>query len=185
MIHEEWEHRHKRWIQASRHLASEEDPWISSAILDLSWAEHIILALENEVTRTLRRPQDTASLNNTPTFSEYRAHSKLWIMGLYEVCRVLLKDLKMPVATPLEPLFEKLYAIRIPFAKHEVRGRTETYFPEPCMPLFGYELGWMVKDYKHKRVPQGSSSGTYVNFYVGRRALADEFLHSIEKNRSD
>lgn len=186
MIPNEWEARHKLWEQASILLASEEDPWITSAILDLSWAERSILMIEKEVAEALgpfqvkapveRSSQVREHLDKAPIFCECRAHSKLWIMGLYEVCRLIRKK-----RDPLKPLFDELEAARMPFAKHEVRKKEEKYFPELCFPLWGNELGWMVKDYKHQNIPKGEAfARTHANFYVSRRNFADRFLRVSE-----
>ncbi len=186
MIPNDWQGRHALWLQASDLLACEEDPSIRSAILDLSWAERSILAIERDVAEVLspfqkkppieRTPQAREHLEKTPTFCECRAHSKLWIMGLYEVCRVMLNERNISAAAPLASLFEALKAIRMPFAKHEVRGKKERYFPEPSAPLWGYELGWMVKDYKYDGISPDAQAGTFANFYVSRRSFADRFL---------
>lgn len=191
MIPNDWQDRHALWLQASDLLACEEDPSIRSAILDLSWAERSILAIERDVAEDLRPfqmkgPVERSSqarehLEKTPTFCECRAHSKLWIMGLYEVCRVIRKKQE-----PLKPLFDELEAVRIPFAKHEVRkiplGKHEggkrvlPHFPDLCIPLWGYELGWMVKDYKYDGISPDAQAGTFANFYASRRSFADRFL---------
>lgn len=196
MIPNDWEDRHVLWVQASDLLACEEDPWIPSAILDLSWAERSILVIEKEVAEVLRpfqkKPpiertsQAMDGLEKSSAFYECRALSKLWIMGLYEVCRVMIRDVELPAAKPLELLFDELDAVRMPFAKHEVRkiplGKHEggkrvlPHFPDLCIPLWGCELGWMVKDYKHDCVSPDAPAGTYANFYVSRRGFADEFL---------
>ncbi|WP_075625255.1 hypothetical protein [Novacetimonas hansenii] len=39
-----------------------------------------------------RTPQAKGGLKKKPAFTECHALSKLWIMGLYEVCRVMLRD---------------------------------------------------------------------------------------------
>ncbi|ASC05194.1 hypothetical protein [Acetobacter pasteurianus] len=189
MIPNEWEARHKLWEQASVLLASEEDPWISSAILDLSWAERSILAIEKDVAEVLRPFQKKAPIERSsqarehlekmPEFCECRAHSKLWIMGLYEVCRVMLNERKLSAADPLKSLFEELKAVRMPFAKHEVRGKKERYFPEPCTPLWGYELGWMVKDYKHNLIPPDAPAGLSAHSYMSRRYFSDKFFQCL------
>ena len=186
MIPNDWQDRHKLWEQVSVLLSSEEDPWISSAILDLSWAERSILAIEKDVAEVLRPFQKKAPierssqamcvLEKSPSFYECRALSKLWIMALYEVCRVMINDVKLPAAKPLELLFDELDAVRMPFAKHVVRRRDEQYFPEPCFPLLGNELGWMVKDYKYDGISPDAQAGTFANFYVSRRSFADRFL---------
>ncbi|MGO2958377.1 MAG: hypothetical protein ACTIDN_04990 [Acetobacter sp.] len=196
MIPNEWDNRHKLWERASVFLASDKDPWISSAILDLSWAERSIIAVEKDVATILRpfqkkppierSPQAVSDLEKMPAFSECRAHSKLWIMGLYEVCRVIIQDVKLPAAEPLKPLFDELAAVRVPFAKHEVRkipvGKHEDgkrvlpHFPDLCIPLWGYELGWMVKDYKYDGISPDAPAGTFANFYVSRLNFADKFL---------
>ncbi|MFT9459477.1 MAG: hypothetical protein ABF611_07985 [Acetobacter orientalis] len=199
MIPNDWEDRHALWVQASDLLACEEDPWIPSAILDLSWAERSILVIEKEVAEVLRpfqkKPpiertsQAMGDLEKSSAFSECRALSKLWIMGLYEVCRVMLKDVKLRAADPLKSLFDELAAVRMPFAKHEVRKilkckhedgkRALPHFPEPCIPLWGYELGWMVKDYNYDDISPDAPAGTYANFYVSRRCFSNKFLHSL------
>lgn len=186
MIPNDWEDRHALWVQVSDLLACEEDPSIRSAILDLSWSERSILVIEKEVAEVLRPFQKKPPIERTSqvmddlekssAFYECRALSKLWIMGLYEVCRVMLNERKLPDAAPLKPLLDELRAVRVPFAKHEVKGKKERYFPEPCTPLWGCELGWMVKDYKHDCVSPDPPAGTYANFYVSRRDFADEFL---------
>lgn len=181
MTPDEWDYRHVRWVKASNQLAPKEDPWLVVAIQDLAWVERNLITQESEVSRALRAGESMKGLQPNTIFSEYQAHSKLWIMGLYEACRVMINDRNIPEAPSLKPLFEKLEAIRIPFAKHEPRKtRGEIYFPTPCTPLFGYELGWMVKDYKHKLVPSDAPKGAHVNFYASRRQLADEFLHSVD-----
>lgn len=196
MIPNDWQDRHALWVRVSDLLACEEDPSIRSAILDLSWAERSILTIERDVAEVLRpfqlkppierTPQARDDLEKTPAFRECRALSKLWIMGLYEVCRVMLNDVKLPAATPLEPLFDELDAVRMPFAKHEVRkipqGKHEDgkrvlpHFPDLCIPLWEYELGWMVKDYKHNTISPEAQAGTYAHFYASRRNFADKFL---------
>lgn len=196
MIPNDWDGRHALWRKASGLLVSEEDPWIPSAILDLSWAERSILVIEKEVAEVLRpfqkKPpiertsQAMGDLEKSPAFCECRALSKLWIMALYEVCRVMIRDVKLPAAKPLEILFDELDAVRMPFAKHEVRkiplGKHEggkrvlPHFPDLCIPLWGYELGWMVKDYKYDGISPDAPAGTFANFYVSRRSFADRFL---------
>jgi hypothetical protein len=192
MIPNDWQDRHALWVQASDLLACEEDPSIRSAILDLSWAERSILAIERDVAEVLRpfqkkslierMPQARDDLEKKPAFIECRALSKLWIMGLYEVCRVMLNDIELPAAAPLKSLFDELEAVRMPFAKHQVRkiskGKHEDgkrvlpHSPCPCIPLWGYELGWMVKDYNY----DGVSPDAYANFYASRRVFADKLL---------
>lgn len=196
MIPNDWDGRHALWRKASGLLVSEEDPWIPSAILDLSWAERSFLVIEKEVAEVLRpfqkKPpiertsQAMDDLEKSPAFCECRAMSKLWIMALYEVCRVMIRDAKLPAAKPLEILFDELDAVRMPFAKHEVRkiplGKHEggkrvlPHFPDLCIPLWGYELGWMVKDYKYDGISPDAPAGTFANFYVSRRSFADRFL---------
>lgn len=196
MIPNDWDGRHALWRKASELLVSEEDPWIPSAILDLSWAERSILVIEKEVAEVLRpfqkkppierTPQAMGDLEQSPAFYECRALSKLWIMALYEVCRVMIEDVKLPAADPLKPLFDELAAVRMPFAKHEVRkiplGKHEggkrvlPHFPDLCIPLWGCELGWMVKDYKYDGISPDAPAGTFANFYVSRRSFADRFL---------
>jgi len=181
MTADAWDRRYKRWVAASHVLAPSEDPWVVIAVQDLAITERYLLSIEEQVSADLRQGMMLREGQPNIRFSECQAHSKLWIMGLYEICRLLINDRKIGKSDCLRSVFDQLEAIRMPLAKHAPRKTTkEVHYPTPCVPLFGHELGWMVKDYKYKDMPSDVPEGTYAGRYISRRQISDLFLHSVD-----
>ena len=81
---------------------------------------------------------DAAKLQHAMLLSDCSALSVFWICGLYEAIRNV-REAKMPQFIPLADLFKKLEIIRMPLAKHEVKGapgyRDKFHYPKPYFSL--------------------------------------------------
>ena len=101
--------------------------------------------------------------------------SNYWILGLYELLRKLKVTLGREFA-PLATLFHDVEIIRMPLAKHEVKGapgyRRVWHYPTLISEHQTGRVGWSVFD---------PTQGMMINLF--RPELADRFLNTLNTMR--
>lgn len=161
----EFQKRQPLWNRCSERLLCNGDPYIPLSVENLGIAERMLLQMEADLKSETRKPVRDALL------SECSAHSILWVFGLYEVLRKV-REMKMAQHGQLGKLFQKLEVIRMPLAKHEVKGapqyRNKLYYPTSVWSPENGWVGWDVFD------PLSEMNQTFF-----RTGLANEFLSLI------
>ncbi|MGY8681266.1 hypothetical protein Q2941_26260 [Bradyrhizobium sp. UFLA05-153] len=161
----DFDQRRKLWIYASLWLNDTEAPYASLSLQTLGYAERLILDMEG---RLAVLAKDHASKKARDfLLSECSAHSVLWVFGLYEVLRTVRAS-RTPKFSPLASVFQKLEALRMPLAKHEVKsyhGTAPSHYPTSCWDIDSGQVGWTFYD------PRLAAMRT-----LTRTSLSDEFL---------
>jgi len=162
--------RYQEWASASRYVG-EASVFAIDAVNGLGLIDEQLVGKEAEV---MVQFQGISGPIDTPISLELRTLSHLWVLGAYEVVRVLSnwtrRDATIsfgalsPQLVELKHRFERL---RIPLAKQEVARRhkdTDSPFAFPIL-LAGYGVAWRVSD----------------TTIISRRELADGFLVLLKK----
>jgi hypothetical protein len=157
--------RSSLWMVSAGKLVTDEAPYLYLAIENLMFAEYSVLQMEKTLAR---QAENSSDFHDAFLLKECTAHSILWLLGLYEITRVLkhAKWLRFP---SLESLHKKLHVVRIPLAKHEVSNapgyRSKSHYPTSVwIPETG-KVGWQAFN---------PNTGTTEVYF--RTELADEFL---------
>jgi hypothetical protein len=154
--------RTEAWAASARNLVSQSLPYLNLAVERLMFAERPILQMEER----LAHREGAATVPDEPLLlMECSSLSILWACGLYEVTR-LMKASRNPKSSSIADLHKKLASLRMPLAKHEVKGRPHlSHYPTSVWEPESGTVGWSVYN------PDTDS------FEVHHRArLADEFL---------
>jgi hypothetical protein len=168
--------RKELWIRSSVWLSTNEGPFVTLSIQDLGYAERLLLAMEERIATIAN--DLSARDERERLLMECRAHSILWIFGLYEVVRVAMRS--NPSKSPhLKELFAKLGVLRMPLAKHEVKSLTKRELKEK-----GIERGEIRTHHPsgHWYPDTGQVGWRVFNPHLGklqdftRTELANEFL---------
>ena len=159
--------RIQQWVDCGRVWAGNERPFLLLDIQMLGHAEAPLLGFEGVLAEMLC---DEAEIENTSIFmTQCFALSTYWMFGLYEVIRKLKISRSVEDFYPLSYLFEDIEIIRMPLAKHEVKGapryRNKFHYPTPIRETGTGRVGWSVFD------PRAEAMVT-----VFRPDLADRFL---------
>ena len=143
------------------------------SIQDLGRVDRWILEMESALRSTFppvhsETVDDAAKLRHAMLLSDCSALSVFWACGLYEAIRNV-RDAKMPQFVPLIDLFRKLEIIRMPLAKHEMKGapgyREKFHYPQTLFfPSTGW-VGWKV-----------FNPLTETEEHVARTDIANQFL---------
>ena len=162
----EYRNRKRLWINSSLWLGVNEVFYAALSIQNLGYAERMLLEME---TRLRVLASDHAGRKERDRIlMECSAHSGLWVFGLYEVLRVL-KESGTPKFASLKDLFQKLEALRMPLAKHEVKrvkgSAQSSHYPTGAWDPETGRVGWNFHD------PHSNSFRI-----LTRTNLADEFL---------
>jgi hypothetical protein len=137
--------RKELWIRSGLWLSCNEGPSVTLSVGDLNYAERLLLDLEKRIAviaddRARRTELESLTM-------ECAAHSTLWVFGLYEIVRVV-KDTNPAKFDGLKGLFEKLEILRMPLAKHEVKGtpkyRNIPHYPSRFWLPESGSVGWWV-----------------------------------------
>jgi hypothetical protein len=164
-IPSEYEQRAKRWLDAAANLVSHNLPFISISIENLMYAEIPILDLEDKLTR---RHNAVPHPSEPLLLIECSSLSLLWICGLYEVTRILNRS---SAKTVFSNIHHRLAALRMPLAKHEVKGQdNQPHHPTSIWDPDTGHVGWSAYDPRTKKMESYS-----------RTQLADEFLTMAKK----
>ena len=137
--------RKELWARSGLWLGSKEGPSVTLSVETLSYAERLLLEWEKRIAAIA---DDRASRTELESLlMECAAHSILWVLGLYEIVRVVKHD-NPDKFDRLKELFEKLEILRMPLAKHEVK-RTPKYRNIPHYPSGFWspesgQVGWWV-----------------------------------------
>src|SRR5271157_5402897 len=112
--------RKELWIRSALWLNFNEGPFIALSVQDLGYAERWLLEMEERIASVANAGGSSAEHENL--IMECSAHSKLWILGLYEIVRLVRETnpLKFEI---LKELFHELEILRMPLAKHEVKNQ--------------------------------------------------------------
>jgi hypothetical protein len=162
----EYKKRKRLWINSSLWLGVNELFFVALSIQNLGYAERALLEMEERLRTSFnaqapRKERDFLHM-------ECAAHSSLWVLGLYEVLRVL-KQSETPKFEPLRDLFSKLEILRMPLAKHEVKhikGNAHVqHYPTGAWEVETGRAGWSFHD------PHSNKFRV-----LTRTGLADEFL---------
>lgn len=165
----DFEARFPLWIQASRKLAFKDDPWLIVDLQQLGMTERLLLVFEEEALKLEQR--NPGAGDNSLAVTITLAHSRLWLLGFYEVLRTYRQRVGKEAAEfcAISAVFHHLELVRMPLAKHEPKGKSDVFYPLPLIrPDKGW-VGWQVFDPK-----------TGKRLTVIRRELADEFLTAME-----
>jgi hypothetical protein len=154
--------RAEAWAASARNLVSQSLPYLNLAVERLMFAEQPILQMED---RLAHREGATSVPDEPLLLMECSSLSILWALGLYEVTR-LMKPSHNPKWALIANLHKKLASLRMPLAKHEVKGKSRlSHYPTSVWEPETGTVGWSVYD------PDTDS------FEVHHRTrLADEFL---------
>ncbi len=130
------------------------------AVENLMFAELPILDMEVK----LAHEEGEDPLPDEPLFlMECSSLSLLWVCGLYEVTRLLSHS---SAKAAFSDLHDKLAVLRMPLAKHEVRGKgSQPHHPTSAWCPDTGHVGWSAHNPKTKKM----------ELYF-RTELADEFL---------
>lgn len=129
------------------------------SVFDLGYAERRLLQMEQQIGTTGEEAE------RQELTMECFAHSKLWIFGLYEIVRVVKQSNPAKFAA-LKSIFYDLAVLRMPLAKHEVKGSGEKqHYPSVLWFPDLRRVGWHVLD------PANNVSRT-----LTRTGIANEFL---------
>lgn len=142
----DYKSRQPLWTKSSFSLGCNDDPFIMLSVQNLGYAEKILLQMETTLAQNLGTTENEKIVQGL-LITECSAHSILWIYGLYEAIRNV-REMKMAQFEPLKTLFQKLEIVRMPLAKHEVKGtpqyRNKFHYPTSLWsPENGY-VGWHV-----------------------------------------
>jgi hypothetical protein len=164
-----------RWIAASRKLGAHSEPLITVDLQQLGITERLILQFEKEA---LALEQKEPGMGTPPPLlMAALAHSRLWILGFYEVLRTYRQRVGRNSTEfgPLSEVFRHLETARMPLAKHEAKGISGTlFYPQPIMKRDVGWVGWLVFEPK-----------TGEPLEIFRTALANEFLKAVETATTD
>lgn len=153
--------RRELWLRSGVWLAVNQGPLVSPSVFDLGHAERSLLEMEERIASTAR---DRTCRTRGDLIDECFAHSKLWVFGLYEIVRVVKATNRTKFAA-LKTVFHDLEILRMPLAKHEVKGSPTPHYPTGLWSAETGRVGWHVFD------PEIKAMKT-----VTRRGVADEFL---------
>ena len=158
--------RKELWIRSSVWATLNQGPFITVSVQDLGYAERLILHLEERIAAIVRADGPRAERENL--IMECSAHSKLWILGLYEVARIV-KDADESKFALVKKLFHQLEILRMPLAKHEVKSspnyRKAPHYPTGTWDSASGRVGWVVFDPADENMK-----------LLTRTGIADEFL---------
>jgi len=159
--------RKRLWINSSLWLSINERPYCALAIQNLGYAERLLLEMELRLAAIAMNPDAQKERNRL--LPECSAHSALWILGLYEVLRVL-RAAEGPRFDVLDDLFWKLEILRMPLAKHEQKSLrygapVPLHYPTGVWEPERGRVGWSIVD------PRTQTVRAFT-----RTELADEFL---------
>jgi hypothetical protein len=151
------------WIRSGQWLSANEGPFLTLSVQDLGYAERCLLEMEQRIAGSALARAERETL-----IMECAAHSKLWILGLYEIVRIV-KNANAPKFNIVGGLFHELEILRIPLAKHEVKSaakyRKSPHYPTGIWDPESGRVGWHVFD------PIGETMKT-----LTRTSIANEFL---------
>lgn len=131
----------------------------------LGHAEPPLIALEQELIRAEIKKE---SVPHAMMLTQCLALSMYWVFGLYEVLRTL-RERAPDNFGALASLFTTVEVLRMPLAKHQVKGakgyRHTEHHPRGTWDPSSGRVGWLAFDpFKEELVP------------ITRRHLADQFL---------
>lgn len=149
------------WRVSATNLVFDRVPFLSMAVERLMFAERPLLEMEARLVQ-----HEIAMVQNEPLLlMECSSLAMLWICGLYEVTR-LTKAARNPKWESLSDLHRRLSSLRMPIAKHEVKGKPAlSHYPTSVWEAESGKVGWSIYN------PDTDSYEVYT-----RAQLADEFL---------
>jgi hypothetical protein len=143
--------RYLEWVTGSRHVG-EAGAFVKDTINGLGLIDEELIKRESEV---MKQYDGLVGPIETLTDLELRTLCQLWVLGAYEVVRILanwaIRDKTISFAKFQEQLAElkvRFERLRIPLAKHEVARRfkdTDLPFAFPIL-LGGKGIAWRVSD---------------------------------------
>lgn len=158
--------RAQLWVDCGQRWFDNADPFVLLNIEMLGHAEPPLLTLEAELARLARGRGP--NLGHGMLLMQCSALSIYWMFGLYEVLRTLKACVPARFA-PLDDLFHTVGVVRMPLAKHEVKGAAgrprTTHYPTSVWDPDTGRVGWYAFDPKSEKM-----------ITVTRTDAADRFL---------
>jgi hypothetical protein len=142
-----------RWVEVSKAWFIDADPYIGLNIQQLGNVELVILDLEQQSPSPIfGEPESIAEAFHR---TKITAISNLWVLGLYEVMRLMSKRNPSP-SIQFQALFEDVTILRIPLAKHEPRRpadkakrealKDKLHYPGPLGREGTFDSAWFPYD---------------------------------------
>jgi hypothetical protein len=161
--------RAKQWVDCGNRWAGNDAPFLLLDIQLLGHAEAPLLGFEGVLAELIMSGENS---ENVALFTaQCSALSTYWIFGFYEVLRKLKRESKLKFPA-LESIFHEVSVIRMPLAKHEVKGapgyRKTGHYPSSIYKPETGKIGWSVFDPKKEAMTE-----------VIRRDVADRFLQAV------
>lgn len=164
------EERLRKWITISNKFGDRADPFVWLEVQSLGHVDKHLIPLEEQAAEVFLRQAETTEIGEEPFLPTLVVSlGRLWVLGLYETLRTFRNlvggnDSHRFVA--FKEFFSRLAEIRIPLAKHELRGQNGSFYPPThiCNPSNGM-IGWTAINPKKN-----------IRIDVFRRDLADSFL---------
>ncbi len=158
--------RKELWIRSGLWANYQEAPYLMLSILNLYYAERVILEMEERLALIADEPR--ARAEKETLLMECSAHASLWTLGLYEIVRIV-KDTNATNFSVIKALFHDLEILRMPLAKHELKNapkcRRVIFYPTGRWLPDSGRVGWNVYDPSTEKVK-----------FITRTGLANEFL---------
>jgi hypothetical protein len=158
------------WVRSSNLWLGNDDSFIRADIQMLGNAEAPLIGFEAAVANLIMA--EGPSIDQALFATQCWALSTYWMFGLYEMLRILKRLLKSEFK-PLEELFHDVSVVRMPLAKHQVKG-AKHYPQTPHVAQHIFEpdtgrIGWRVFDPKKKET-----------ITIVRKEIADRFLSATK-----
>jgi hypothetical protein len=162
--------RMERWVGSSNLWLGNDDSFIRADIQMLGHAEAPLIGFEAVVAQL--NMTEGPSVDHALFSTQCCALSTYWMFGLYEMLRTLKRRLNSGFR-PLDELFHDVSVVRMPLAKHQVKG-AKRYPQTSHVAQYIFEpntgkIGWRVFD------PNKEETITIV-----RRDIADRFLSTTK-----
>ncbi len=162
-----WPNRMALWVEVGSRLAISQDPFIEIELQSLGSSERLLLQMERDASNTCANINTYDELDK---LSDLVAISRLWIFGLYETIRTFRQKVgnNSDQFKSLQNVFQRIERIRMPLAKHALKGDRRMYYPQASfVPSFGM-VGWQIID---------DRDGTIETIW--RTPTATEFLEAV------
>lgn len=156
--------RFQRWINASHKIAKIEVFMIPN-IQGLGQLDTKLITLENEFLAQFNLSRNE---NMVLEFSEHITISYLWVLGAYEIVRVIDEEIKSEKSKKIKHTFTRL---RIPLAKYEPANFHKNTDSKIAYPMLNSDIGvaWQVSE----------------DTIITRRDLSDILLDFLENFELD
>lgn len=157
--------RHHRWVSASHGLTRYET-FMVSTVQGLGRLDEFLAARDS---RYVAGEGYLSERFGILDFSDHITLSYLWVLGAYEIVRVMHqreRDSRSSLSTSINELLRQFARLRVPLAKFEPAERHKKTDFRIAYPVLNsdYGVAWQVSE----------------NTFISRRELSDQFLQLLE-----